>query len=501
MATIFVMFRFGIVSNENLYELKWKQRDGEIDIDKREDVRAENGMGYPEEEFLADVSVAFVSVEDPERRTGENYTGYHESGGEKDKQKPPPKGTDSPVELITTEIPTVLEIVETKEDANPQRKIPQEKRYADAESGHSNRDKNGQDGKSSALDEVRELKSSAPTSKGQKSVADSFANKTELIILWSIRPETDKISWWDKTKDGKAEFASCEWSDCEITRDRGRVKEARIIVFRHHDPFPEWPDIRFPNQTYIHVLNERPNPGHWWLAKFDDKINITWNYRRNADVSHHKIVVEKENPSDDYYVPQVSFANKSKSVMWAVSHCKVPSQRDVYAAELAKYIDVDIYGKCGTLTCPKDDAENCTKMWASTYKFHLSFENTICPDYITEKFYRPLKYDMIPIVLGGGDYKTVGPPHSYIDVKDYESPKELAKYLRYLAHNEKKYNEYFQWKQKYTIQDNFRRMCKMCEMAQNPEQWARPVHHDYYHWWMKECDAELMDRMRAQGNW
>jgi alpha-1,3-fucosyltransferase len=45
---------------------------------------------------------------------------------------------------------------------------------------------------------------------------------------------------------------------------------------------------------------------------------------------------------------------------------------------------------------------------------------------VKEKFYRPLKYDRVPIVLGGANYNRFAPPHSYINAKDFKSPKELA---------------------------------------------------------------------------
>lgn len=93
-------------------------------------------------------------------------------------------------------------------------------------------------------------------------------------------------------------------------------------------------------------------------------------------------------------------ANKRKKVAWFVSNCKAHNGRLKYGRELAKYITVDIYGKCGTLKCPRTD-ENCFRRLDKDYKFYLSFENSNCQDYITEKFYdNGLRGGAIPIVMG-----------------------------------------------------------------------------------------------------
>ena len=44
------------------------------------------------------------------------------------------------------------------------------------------------------------------------------------------------------------------------------------------------------------------------------------------------------------------------------------------------------------------------------------------------------------------------PPKSFIDVKDFESPKHLAEYLKYLIGNPEKYLEYHQWRKYYKVQ-------------------------------------------------
>ena len=60
----------------------------------------------------------------------------------------------------------------------------------------------------------------------------------------------------------------------------------------------------------------------------------------------------------------------------------------------------------------------------SPYKFSLAFENSLCRDYVTEKFWRILNETLsIPIVMGGADYKALAPPDSYLDVTNFTSPK------------------------------------------------------------------------------
>jgi alpha-1,3-fucosyltransferase len=38
-----------------------------------------------------------------------------------------------------------------------------------------------------------------------------------------------------------------------------------------------------------------------------------------------------------------------------VSHCDTHGQREAYIKELVKFIDVDVCGPCGTLSCPRHD--------------------------------------------------------------------------------------------------------------------------------------------------
>ncbi len=79
------------------------------------------------------------------------------------------------------------------------------------------------------------------------------------------------------------------------------------------------------------------------------------------------------------------FKSKQKLVAWFVSNCHSWSKRELYVKELQKFIPVDIYGPCGNLSCPRNKEAECDAMLERDYKFYLSFENSICHQYTTEK--------------------------------------------------------------------------------------------------------------------
>ena len=51
----------------------------------------------------------------------------------------------------------------------------------------------------------------------------------------------------------------------------------------------------------------------------------------------------------------------------------------------------------------------------------MSFENSLCLDYITEKFFKALSYDIIPVVLNGANMTNIAPHHSFINVRDFHN--------------------------------------------------------------------------------
>ena len=153
-----------------------------------------------------------------------------------------------------------------------------------------------------------------------------------------------------------------------------------------------------------------------------------------------------------------------------VSHCKkaydflsLPTRRWEYVKMLKDYIPVDIYGKCSWYL-PRDETE-----LLSQYKFYLAFENTECPEYVTEKLYKVLNSDIshnppVPIVMGPNKkfYEENLPPKSFIHVDDFNNAEELGSYLNMLDSRDDLYLEYLNWKRSYQLVCDPQLSCKLC---------------------------------------
>ena len=173
---------------------------------------------------------------------------------------------------------------------------------------------------------------------------------------------------------------------------------------------------------------------------------------------------------------------------------------------MSKSMTIDVYGKCSKLynknseekTCKKgcdnnafDCAkEDCYKMLETNYRYYLSFENSICQDYITEKFFRPFKYDVIPITLNGADMNNLAPPHSFINALDYNMTEDLIKYLEKLSNDNALYASYFWWKDYYEVRndpskDRAQSYCDLCAKLNSPDE-PRKMYKNMYKWWVRD---------------
>ncbi|XP_018017388.1 glycoprotein 3-alpha-L-fucosyltransferase A [Hyalella azteca] len=210
------------------------------------------------------------------------------------------------------------------------------------------------------------------------------------------------------------------------------------------------------------------------FARYDGLIDYTMGYRLDSDIVrtsgavHFKLNSEKLK-NDVLQNPNPHPMKKRRMAAWFVSNCKHASSNRMELTKVLQQhgLQVDIYGACGSLQCGTKRTEECYKMVEQEYKFYLSFENSLCNHYVTEKFFTLLRYDVVPVTYGLGQELTGAPKDAYIDVFDFPDVQTLAAYLLYLDSNATAYNEYFRWKQFYEVKKilgESRVCCKLCEI-------------------------------------
>ncbi|XP_027208813.2 alpha-(1,3)-fucosyltransferase C [Penaeus vannamei] len=311
--------------------------------------------------------------------------------------------------------------------------------------------------------------------------------KLKKILIWNSGYGTKTMSFGY----GRAPFrrAECEVDLCLTTSNRSLLPvvdfDAVIFHFRATERL-QMPRSRSPHQRWIFEEVESSSYIYQDPAIYNSLFNWTMTYRRDSDIVYtYGRVYPSPSPSP---VPKdKNFAEgKTKMAAWFVSNCYSHSKRERIVKSLQSYIKVDIYGKCGPLECPRDSTRQCYQMLEENYKFYLSFENSLCKDYVTEKLFSVLKYNVVPVVYGLADYALVAPPGSYIDALSFPSVDSLAKYLKYLDGNDTAYNEYFRWKGQYTIDNGWSNTAQgFCDLCKKLHQDSEPkVYRDIKDWFM-----------------
>lgn len=198
-------------------------------------------------------------------------------------------------------------------------------------------------------------------------------------------------------------------------------------------------------------------------ARILQHFNITSTFSRysNFPLTTQYVESEKELTERKYLVAigtksLLRVTENLAPVAFVQSICDTSSGRNEYIKELMKYIDVDSYGGC---LHNKDLPHELTDDYLNTiqseafyrffarYKFMIAYENGVCEDYISEKFWRPLVMGNIPIYFGSPTIKDWQPTKkSVIYISDFASPKALADYLKRLDANDHEYNTYLDHK-------------------------------------------------------
>lgn len=316
----------------------------------------------------------------------------------------------------------------------------------------------------------------------KKTRSDPKISLNRTVLLW-YRPWDDPFSL-----EGDVCWNLFKIPGCKLVDNRAYYSKADVVVFHHEE-------LR-THQQVLPLDQPRPEGQKWaWLTmespdwngnlkQLPNVFNMTITYRRDSDV--YAPYGELQARVDGGQLVEGVPSNKTLFACWVVSNYMSHHARNKVYEELKKFIPIKVYGRWVGNRIPNDilipTLQKCY--------FYLAFENANYKDYITEKLWRnSYLAGAVPVVFGASldDYKAVAPPHSFIHVNEFAAVKDLADYMMKLAHDKKRYNEYFTWKQKWEIKfypDCRNILCNICTVYD-----SLPAYRVY-----SDLDAWILDK-------
>ncbi|XP_012559820.1 glycoprotein 3-alpha-L-fucosyltransferase A [Hydra vulgaris] len=309
--------------------------------------------------------------------------------------------------------------------------------------------------------------------------------------------------------NGYTQRQKCKVKECVITYDKNAIKKADLVVFHGVDftyknftskHFQAISKLRPVNQRWVFWMHETPLY-YPLLDDYDNLFNWTMTFSQHSDIYHPYFSYARLTNADRENMPENDFnyaSYKQKKVVWMVSHCGMT--RANYVAELQKYTDITVYGLCGADfdkmggICSYNEKE--CELELRQYKFYLSFENSFCEDYVTEKYFKyGLQYGLLPIVMGAkyDDMNSIS--GSYIDVSKFSSIKELGDYINYLDSDDSAYNKYFEWKKHFKVTDGIDKICMLCHALHRKDQHEK-TYKQFHSFWSVQNLCNPFEKVR-----
>ncbi|XP_046550782.1 alpha-(1,3)-fucosyltransferase fut-6-like [Haliotis rubra] len=226
---------------------------------------------------------------------------------------------------------------------------------------------------------------------------------TTKLILWYLRPNYVK-----PTNEGELRpLKNCPHLNCRETSDEKLLPRADAVVFDVHRAIrADNKPPRYPEQTWVFYAQESPiyvRSSVYRMDRWRASFNWTCTYRRDSDVWLPYGIIRKKPKTARKDYRKIA-ESKTKMAGWLVSHCSSQSKREEFAKRLVEQgIQVEIFGDCGK-KCgnrSKVGSETCEDLASRNYSFYLAFENSLCKDYVTEKFFHMYNKDVI-LVAGEG---------------------------------------------------------------------------------------------------
>ncbi|KAL6739809.1 hypothetical protein Aduo_013218 [Ancylostoma duodenale] len=226
-------------------------------------------------------------------------------------------------------------------------------------------------------------------------------------------------------------------------------------------------------------LEAPPYTGTQLFTVLPDYFNATITYRRDSHYFHpygHFPPLQAGLPADAIFTEeQVKNALRSKvrGSLILISHCNSDSRREYIIQELARYTEITVGGNCenrwkgkfGLMVAYLSRSTFTDDELIESHRFYISFENSVCKDYITEKYFLRLSQLLVPVVLKRSILEDAGlPSSSFIALDDFATVRELGEYLNHLRSDDAAYLRYFEWTKSFAkpVLSSSNVLCELC---------------------------------------
>ena len=235
--------------------------------------------------------------------------------------------------------------------------------------------------------------------------------------------------------------------EVEFTTDRARLREADVVVFHLPEAHQIRDAVKYPGQLWVgwsmeSRANTRVRGETAAMAAFDFHMN----FDRNSDV-WCPYLPQLEQWQAAMAAPRDAVSETAPAVLFQSANSD-RCGRDPYLTELMKHLPFDSYGRfLNNRTLQGVDAGTPSKLAVlRRYRFTLAFENSMEPDYVTEKFFQPLLVGSVPVYRGAPNIADFAPgPDSFIDAGQL-TPRELAQRLQQLVDDDAAYARLHAWR-------------------------------------------------------
>lgn len=228
-------------------------------------------------------------------------------------------------------------------------------------------------------------------------------------------------------------------------------------AYRDKDNEPSFPPKAHPNQVYVYYAHEAAGSFGWdlkgnhWSA-IKDQIDYVAYFDQVRSAVWWPFGPTLRSMLVDFKYFDLPREKRIPGIMWLAVDC-LPLRTSILR-EIGDVFPVFSVGTCENNAKapvglpPRGSGGEKFQGMMADYMFYFALENGgACPGYATEKLWLALSRGSIPIYFGTDDvYDMLPNADAIVDLKKFNSPKELADRLYQIATDDKAYWEVHKWR-------------------------------------------------------